>query len=458
MKKFFITLILLAALGGAGCYYAYTQGWLPANKICKKAKVKKVDPIYAEKGQAVPIAFPNAADAKAQAKEQGKPCLVLWYGSQFLGPKREKQLQIVWNNVAKAGLPVVLGQLDEEAPENEKANTRQLFNMESYQLPTAVLLDAEGRFIARFSTLSCYNSKKLAEEVNRILALLPAFNAKADAARAAKGPEAAKAAGEALDMLSFTQARDNWNLLDIIRKQDPEDSTGYKSIYGMGFLDIYAEVNKRLQGGSDGKKKGKDREFDAADAYVDKVLANAKLKGEQRQQWMAAKAYILRERLNSQPGSYEEKDYAPLVKLYKDIVALDPNSQVGTGAAVYARYWDKNAYYEFTDGTYTGSQCTRHRKEWHVDVTKDINGAGDYTFTLVPLLDGNMSPRNFRLVINGKEVAKSNVTDPEQVTRSVQFAVPATKPGDKVEVWLSNQSNDHWMGTSGSFEMKKKGE
>ncbi len=65
-----------------------------------------------------------------------------------------------------------------------------------------------------------------------------------------------------------------------------------------------------------------------------------------------------------------------------------------------------------------------------------------------------MVSRNYRLLVNGKEVAKADAPANKN-TKSVQFDVPSIPKGAKVEVQFTVQCNDGWFGCSGHIEMKK---
>lgn len=404
--------------------------------------------------QASPLPFGTVEQTKELMKQQQKPGVVLWHWTKDIG-KDGEITEATWKQVAQAELPVVLGQFDESVP-LEKGNRSNILPVEMFNLPVAVVMAPDGTFMACIERADAMDSDKAIELIKRTVAKQEKFMQLVSKARQTPGVEGARAAGQALAMLRPGDAARHRELTNLVNNKDPEDATGYRSIYGLEHMGMYREINKILQGGADGKKKGDQRDFDAADAYVRKALANKGLKGERRQQWLSGQAYILRERIKSQPGT--EKDFAPLAKAYKEIAKINPKSEYGKGAAHLAKYWDKDAFFTIKEGSYDQRYQCRYPKEWHVDMSKSMRGAapGVYTFTLVPRIDSAMESRNFRLVVNGKEVAKADV-DPQKNTKTVDFTVTSPIPKKaKVEVWLTTKCNDGWLGSAGYFEMKKK--
>ncbi|MBR5185235.1 MAG: hypothetical protein IKW19_02940, partial [Akkermansia sp.] len=221
----------------------------------------------------------------------------------------------------------------------------------------------------------------------------------------------------------------------------------------------YGEINGILQGGKDGKLKGKERKFDEAEAYVRKVLGSESMKAERykhrRQQWLAGLAYVLRERALSSTQSPEPSTMGPVVKVYKELIALDPDTQYAKGAERFVHYWSPDTVTIIKNGFYTsGDQTLNFEKDWRVDVTASVTGPGTYTFSLIPVDNGGMVTRNYRLLVNGREVAKADAPV-DKNTKTVKFNVPAVPAGAKVEVQLTAMCKDGWFGCSGHIEMKK---
>ncbi|MGN0828339.1 MAG: hypothetical protein ACI4PZ_01305 [Akkermansia sp.] len=405
---------------------------------------------------ATPLNLPEFAAAKEQAKEQNKPVVVLWHWTRDIGKDGETTAK-AWSKIAQAGLPALIAQYDESVL-TDKDERKTGMPIAQYNLPAALIVAADGTFVASLDRDTTMHADKALAAIKATLPKVGAFMQLVQQARQAKGVDAARAAGQALDQLRLQDAMQHPELRNIINRQDPQDESGYRALYGLDHLGMYAELKKILQGGPDGKRSGADRDFDAADAYVDKALAHKELKGERRQQWLCAKAYILRERINSQPGDYESKDYKPLVKLYEQIVSVAPKTEFAIGAKKLAEYWDKDVFFTLKDGFYDQRFQCKHNKEWHVDISKDMSGAkpGTYSFSLVPRQDSAMISRNFRLMVNGNQV-DAVATAPKDNTKTVEFNLKSAVPDKaKVEVWITTRCLDGWMGPSGNFVIRKK--
>lgn len=400
--------------------------------------------------QAAPLSFPDVAATKAAAKEQNMPALVIWHGSDWL--PGAGNLCAEWNKLSAAGLPVILGQYDDCLGQEGGVRSKML-PIECYNLPTAVLLAPDGSYMASFSPDIAKNAAALTAAVKPLVAVEKKFSALLQEARSSQGVAAATAAGKALDLLPLGSAMRQRELTSIINKQDPADETGYRSVYCLEHMGMFREINLLLKGGADGDLKNAARDFAAAEAYVRKTLANKRLKGERRQQWLAGLYYVQKEKMLSGKSS----DRSEILATLKKIIDISPKTLTGRGAVKYYDYWNPDNFYTIANHYYEGGDMTfRFEKEWHVDVTSDLSGAGEYTFSLVPSFNGAMISRDYRLVVNGREVAKAKDADADKNTKTVTFDVPAVPPGSKVEVYLRTQCNDGWLGCSGRIEMKKK--
>lgn len=407
--------------------------------------------------QAATLSFPDVPAAKEKAAKEGKPCLVVWYGSDWQ-PKVGAFCK-AWEAVAKThGETFVFGQFDDKTGLNVDVR-KKVLPIEHYNLPAVVLLAPDGTFMAEYSGDQVSKSpEKVMKKLVKLAAIAPEFAELAQKATKSQGLEAAKAAGQALELLPVQFAVRCGALTGIIRKQDPQDETGYKSLFAMDHLAMYGEIKGILHGGKDGKLSGKDRKFDEAEAYVRKVLDSKLMKQEKyrhrRQQWLAGLAYIIRERIVS-TTTPDKRDTTPIIKVYEEIVKLDPKTQLAKGAKRWIHYWDADSVTVIEGYYYDSShQTLGFEKDWRVNVTDSIDGPGTYTFSLIPVDNGGMVTRNYRLLVNGKEVAKADAPA-DKNTKTVTFTVPAVPKGAKVEVRLTARCNDGWFGCSGYIEMKK---
>ena len=410
-------------------------------------------PLAALSTQAATLTYPDVADAREQAKQAGKPAVIVWYGSDW--QPGVDAFVTDWQKAGSAqGAKYVFGQFDEKVGQERDRN--KVLPIEHFNLPAVVLLAPDGSYMAELS------GKRLGKAADALKKLAPLadkadeFAALAEKARTSKGTEAVEAAAKALSMLPIDDAMKQKELTSIINKQDPKDESGYRAQFCMDHLGMYSEIRGILKGGKEGKLEGKERQFDEAEAYVRKVLASPQLKGNgRRQQWLAGLSFVLRERILS-TTTPENRDVAPLLDVFREIIKLDPESQIGIGAAKFLHYWDPATYNTIKGYYYTrGDQTLGFEKDWHVDVTKSYKGPGTYTFSLVPVEKGSMNSRNFRLAVNGKVVGKADLPE-DKDTKTVELQVPAIPKGATLEVWLTAKCNNGWMESSGYIRMEKK--
>lgn len=472
MKKFLFLLIVLALAGGAVCYLR--PDWLPAgvmttedrDKILAEIKSLFSDsaaepaeqsaaPVEAAPAEAAsPLPFLSSHEARAKAKEEKRPALILWYSSDI--KRRLDDMVQEWNKLASRNLPVVFGQIDEyragqlSVDEREKLLPTGAF----MNLPVAVLLAPDDTLLAIYRGKAVKNAAAMEVAVQRTLAMMPQYMAYVEKAYNTPGVEGARAAGAALEMMPYADAVRNHALKKILNTKDPEHKTMYRYLYGMDHMEMYVEINAVLNGGkgADAKLTGAERQFEAARQFVQKVLDAHSMNDELKQQWYSGLAYVHREKFTS------TKDAAAkqlMLDCYRKVVEIDPVSEYGKGAARWVRYWDDSVYYVFEEPYYDKEDQTKgFEKEWRVNVSDFMKGPGVYVFSLQPIQNGQMVTRAYKLYANDKHVA--DATTPENVnTKSVEFEVPRALKG-RVEVRFRAQCNDHWHECSGKMVMEKK--
>ncbi len=408
---------------------------------------------------AATVPFPDVPAAREQAKAAGKPTLILWHGSDWM--EESAQLCSEWEKLAtdtKAPLPVLFAQYDEQVGTTEETRKKVNMPLQEFDLPVAVLLAPDGTYVASYRGKTVLTAEAMQKAVKKTLATLPEFTALVKQARETQGVEGARAAGKALSLMVHKDARRHPELVKLINERDPKDETGYRAAFCYEHMGMYKLINDMLKGGPEGKLGGAERRFDEAEAFLRELLSRKggtlpALATEQHQQWLAGLYYVQKERMCS-TGS---KDRAPLMATLKQIVDLKPRSEYGKGAATYLRYWDPESFFTIDNFFYDSTkQSHGFDKDWHVDVSKKVTSPGTYSFTIVPYNNGALTTRNYRLAINGKATPIEGL-DPQANTRSVEFTVPAPLPkGAKVEVWLTAQCNDHWLGCSGRIDVAKK--
>lgn len=494
MKKFAIFLVLLGLAGGGVYYYkpalveqeapALLKQWFhkaqqqlaenkPAEKPAEKQKAAApAENTYVPSGtpavsgdrtpapelDAVEVApllldFPENKDARARAKEENRPCLVLWYGSDWMPEAQE--IAEEWKKLEKKNLPLVIGQIDERVGTLRDLQERErlLPTGAFHNLPVAVLLAPDDTLLAIYTGRMVQNAAAMEKAVTRSLKRMPQYMELVDKARRTEGLEGALAAADALAMMPQNDAARNRQLKDILNRKDPEHKTLCRYLYCMDHMAMYGEINAVLNGGkgADAKFKGDQRKFDEGIAFVQKVLNAREINTEIKQQWTSGLAYVYREKFRAGKDAAVR---AKVVETYRAVVEMDPESEYGKGAARWANYWDENTPYVFETPYYgSGDMTVDFEKDWHVNVSEQMDGPGDYTFTLVPCHDGHMTTKGYQLYANDRHVCDANEAA-DVSTKTVTFKVPRALKG-RVEVRFKVRCFDGWYGCSGEMVMKK---
>lgn len=480
MKKFLVFLLLVGVVAG-GLYY-YNPELLgleaPGGKVVKKKGKKKKAPkaedaastaeVVAAAGTVTeeeeeieagpppsPLAFAENLEARARARAEGRPSLILWYGSDWMPDAG--RLVAEWNKLEKKNLPVVLGQIDERVGTVPELNQREnLLPIGAFMnLPVAVLMAPDETLLGIYTGKTVKSAAAMEKAVKRTLARMPKYMELVEKARSADGLEGARAAAEALAMMPYEDASRNRQLKDILNRKDPNHETLLRYLYCMDHMGMYDEINAVLNGGkgADARFKGAERQFAEAEKFARKVMKAGKLNNELKQRWTSGLAYICREHYNATKEPALRKK---LVDTYRKVVAIDPESEYGKGAQRWANYWDESFPYVFEVPYYdSGEMTVGFEKDWHVNVSKSMKGPGTYSFSLVPSpsKNGRLTSRGFKLFANGKHVCDAD-EPADKDTKTVTFHVPRTLKG-RIEVRFKVQCYDGWFGCAGEMKMEK---
>ncbi len=467
MKKHLFPTLIVIAMVLVGFYFFAPQETVdkllnkakPAKTASKKGKKtkKKASKKKAQKAEkpAPPITFPETAEAREQAKAENKPFLIIWHGSDWMNDGNV--IRQAWHELSSANtLPVIFGQFDEIDKLPDEARNKAALPLTVHNLPVAILFTPDGTFMACYDGKTVRSASAMRKGVKKALANMPRFIELVKQARESEGEASATAAGQALELLPQADAWRHRELVGLIDQRDPDDNTGYRSKFCYDHLDMYRIINGILKGGAEGQLNGNDRKFEDAIAYVQNVITRRngtqpELFTEHKQQWLAGLYYIHKERMLGT----EEKDRTEVLDTLSRIIELDPKSEYGIGAASYHRYWDPASVFTIEDCFYEPRhQTLGFEKDWHADITDKVDGPGTYTITLVPHFDGHLVTRNYRIAVNGKEVAQADI-DPKQSTKTVDITLPSLPKGAKVELRLTAQCHDGWLGCSGRIEVRK---
>lgn len=454
--RIFLILLVLLGLAGGGVYYGKPElldklGILPATTVAEPSASGQV-PV----DSVISLPFLDNQEARARARAEGHPVLIIWHGSDWL--PRAAALIKEWRKLEKKNLPLVLGQIDEKLGFTPDLNDREkLLPVAAFtDLPVAVLLAPDDTLLGIYTGKVVQTAAALENAVQKTLARTPEYMALVEQARTVEGVQGARAAAQALAMQPYATACRNRQLKDILNRKDPAHETKMRFLYGMDHMGMYDEINAVLNGGkgADAKFKGPERKFAEAAAFAQSILALPGVNKTLQQQWTSGLAYIYREQYRQ---NQDADVRSRLVECYRKVVAIDPESEYGKGAARWARYWDESVPYEFDSMFYdSGDMTTDFEKEWRVDVSKLMKGAGVYTFSLHPSKNGRMTTRGFQLYAGGKHVCDASGIPADKDTKSVTFQVPAPLKG-KVEVRFKARCFDGWFNCAGEMQMKKGG-
>ncbi|WP_193213607.1 hypothetical protein [Luteolibacter marinus] len=267
--------------------------------------------------------FPAALD---KAKAGGQDIAVLYHGSDWCAPGEKVAAMWRRDDFEKGmGKDVVLVAIDrKERPDEAEAATAKRneacpVGVRSY--PGIALFDAEGRLVAKREGMSEIESMGAPGQ-----ALLRAVEVrrKRDALwqRAAKesGPAAARLLGKGLDMMNLGLGpKDVYKpVLERIRKEDPEDRSGYVARYTFPGMKL-VESAMKLAG---------EQKFEDADKEIAAWLSKRSLLPDQRQQALSAR-FALYNRWDARKGDVKS--------VLRELEKADPESELGKGAAEYLK-------------------------------------------------------------------------------------------------------------------------
>lgn len=260
--------------------------------------------------------------AKKKAAAEKKDLLVDFTGSDWCGWCIKLNEEVFQHDPFKKGIAdnYILVELDyprdkskmDEATiaQNEKLQTS--YSVQGF--PTILLMDAEGRPYAQTGY-----QKGGPEAYVKHLADLQESKKDRDealaAAEKAEGVEKAKALFAVLQSIPAGQEAHYGSITEEIIKNDPEDVTGFaaakKAEEDLNTLE--ATIQSAMEGG----------ETDKALAAVDDFIKTHKVKGMQKQEILGFKVNI----------AMAQKDFDGAAKVIDEIIAVDPDSQIGKGAA-----------------------------------------------------------------------------------------------------------------------------
>lgn len=360
--------------------------------------------------------LPDYPAALEQAKTSGKDVLLFEDGSGWSAESPALNAALAAQNVA--GGRVILARRDNpnrltpltEAERNAE-RSRPKPDFESKNLPALVLVAPDGHVYAYAEGLTAARLPAALSHLGSRLDLRPRLDALRKKADAATGVERARLLGAYLDSLPFELATRRKDIREILRKEDPKDDTGYTFKYSFD----QSGASSLLEGVV--LKHIWEKKYDEALAVCNERLRNKVITNNQRQIIMSGRFQVYRAR----------EDIPKAVAELRAILALDPRTDMGRGAAAYLR--DHTEPVRLKALAWDQSENPPVWLPMIADVSKIITGPGAYVIEFKHRA-GHTRFRRVSLQAGKTELAAD---DNAKESRKVRLTVSA-RPSGPVEL------------------------
>ena len=386
------------------------------------ALVAAVEPVFLD--------YPAALE---QAKATGSDILLFQDGSDWASESAALNAALA-SPVARArlGRRVIWARLDNpDLGEPGKDSKVPVPDVTPWNLPALQLIAPDGRTQVVAEGLT-------AAKVPGVLAAIPgALDARVrrDALRAkaesASGVEKARLLGAFLDSLPLSLAQGRKDIREAIRKADPKDESGYTFKYDFDAVGASSFHEHKIG------KLLREKKYDEALAEANERLKGRALSTNQRQIIMAARFQVYR----------AQEDMAKVDSELKAMVAVDPKSDMGRGAAAYLR--DHTLPVKLNGLAWRPDQNTPVWLPFVADVSKLVTAPGTYEIEFKHR-SGHTRFRKVSLLSGRKEVA-AEANPKEQ--RKVRLRV-ASLPRGPLELWAEARGTG-WFDGAGDIVVTK---
>lgn len=374
------------------------------------------------------------------AKKENKKIVVIWNGSDW-SPNAVESTKVFDEKAQALDNEVIFAVYDDKNGMTEAELKAPKPPGDMFKIPAIQIISPDNS-IVYFS-----HQKLTPEKVVKVMEKMPLYlddleeaEALWKKADAVSGAAAAKLYGEGLDFLQYDAAQGQKAIIEKMQKADPADSDGYILKYTFGHEGFMNQLAKIARGGADEKDFKGSLDWSLSDAYIDKCLTYKHLPIELRQKILAAKFSTQRQRDNMP---------AALATL-KEIVALDPKSQLGIGAANYYDFYTKPVYLK--ELKYTGQDMRPRFSPWIMDVSKIITEPGTYE---IERKGGGVDTRNMQL-FSGKAIIV-DVPEDQKDKNTSQFTIELPANTSMHQLELHVEAIGHgWYDGSGEFVITKK--
>ena len=272
----------------------------------------------------VQAALPAYSAVKDEAKTVNKYMIVVWAGTDW-SPKSREITRAVEHLAKNSPEPVLWCIQDEREEMTEEEQKLPKPPGEIWNIPAIQVVSPTGNMVFLSEGVSRETLPAVMKQAMEAVKQQNKANALWEKAAASSGTAAALLYGEGLQQLPPYAASARKDILEKIKKADPEDIKGVHFKYTFRHLPYIEKVQRMV---NDSAKDGGPKDYKTAHAYVNKQLKTPGLTPLQKQQVMAARFWLYR--------NEGKKDQA--LKTLTDIARISPKTLMGIGAQNYYRY------------------------------------------------------------------------------------------------------------------------
>lgn len=324
-------------------------------------------------------------DAVKQAADKGQYMVVAWNGSDWSPQARAFTKE--FEELSKTQThPVIWCEWDERehiTPEEEES---EYFNKQKppasvWNIPAFLVVSPGNQLVYKVEGATTAQLKKVIANLPAIIENQKKADAIWDEAAKAKGESAALLYDKGLALLPRNVSNERKDILDKVKKEDPEDQTGTRMKADFSHQPIIEKANKMVR---------EDKDVKGAKQYIADRLAVRGLTKDQTQKIMAGYFSIA-----SIEGDKKEK-----LKQLEAIAKVDPKSEMGRGAVYYYRFLTEPV--SMKGNKITGREMRHEFTPMSMDASPYIKSSGKYKIEC-KFYKGGCDLRNPRLV-SGKRV------------------------------------------------------
>ena len=334
-------------------------------------------------------ALPAYHAVKDEAKTVNKYMIVVWAGTDW-SPKSREVTRAAEHLSKSSAEPVLWCVQDEREEMTEEEKKLPKPPGAVWNIPAIQVVSPDGHTVFLSEGVSRDTLPAVVKQAVEAVKQQNKADALWEKAAAASGANAAALYGEGLQQLPPYAARERKDILEKIRKADPEDTRGMHFKYTFNHLPYIEKVQRMV---NDSAKDGGRKDYKAAHAYVDKQLKIPGMTPLQKQQVMAARFWLYR--------NEGKKDLA--LKTLKDIARISPKTLMGVGAQSYYRYLTEPV--TLKEPRITGYYLRPEMTPTRVNIADMLNGPGNYKITF-KMNSGGCSIRNPRFMRGTRVVSE----------------------------------------------------